>query len=142
MLQKIEARGAVDSADQIKQQCGRIFRFAMSIQWAERDVTTDLKGALSSPVEVHRAAITNPHQLGGLLQAIRSYTGHPYAVAALKLSPMVFLRLGELRSAEWSEIKLDAAEWIIPAEKTKMKSKVHPFIERVIVTASNRSHRF
>jgi integrase len=121
MLQRIEARGAVDSAHQIKQLCGRIFRFAVATGSAERDVTTDLKGALSSPVEIHRAAITDPHLLGGLLRAIDNYTGHPYAVAALKLSPLVFLRPGELRSAEWSEINLDAAEWRIPAEKMKLR---------------------
>ncbi|MDY7576006.1 tyrosine-type recombinase/integrase [Actimicrobium sp. CCI2.3] len=121
MLQKIEARGAVSSAHQIKQLCGRIFRFAAGTGWVERDVTTDLKGALSAAVEVNRAAITDPHELGGLLRAIHNYTGHPYAVAALKLSPLVFLRPGELRSAEWTEINLDTAEWTIPAEKMKMK---------------------
>ena len=84
-------------------------------------MTTDLKGTLSSPVEVHQAAITDPYLLGGLLRAIDDYSSHPYAVAALKLSPLVFLRPGELRSAKWSEINLDAAEWRIPAEKKKLR---------------------
>ena len=121
MLQKVEARGTVDSAHQIKQLCGRIFRFAVATGSAERDVTVDLKGALSAPVQTHYAAITEPKQAGDLMRSIHSYTGHPYAVAALKLAPLVFLRPGELRSAEWSEIDLDKSEWRIPAEKMKLR---------------------
>lgn len=121
MLQKIEARGAVDSAHQIKRLCARVFRFAVGLGAAERDVTVDLKNAIPPAIEVHRAAITDPHQLGGLLRAIDSYSGHAYAAAALKLSPLVFLRPGELRSAEWSEVDLDAAEWRIPPEKMKLR---------------------
>ncbi len=121
MLQKVEARGTIDSAHQIKQLCGRVFRFAVATGSAERDVTVDLKGALSAPVQTHYAAITEPAQAGALMRSIDNYTGHPYAVAALKLSPLVFLRPGELRAAEWSEIDLDAAQWRIPAEKMKLR---------------------
>ena len=121
MLQKVEARGTIDSAHQIKQLCGRIFRFAVASGLAERDVTVDLKGVLSAPVQTHYAAITEPSQAGALLRSIDSYTGHAYAAAALKLSPLVFLRPGELRAAEWSEINLDAAQWRIPAEKMKLR---------------------
>ena len=121
MLQKIEARGTIDSAHQIKQLCGRIFRFAVASGWAERDVTVDLKGALAVPVQTHYAAITEPAHAGALLRSIDNYSGHAYAAAALKLSPLVFLRPGELRSAEWSEIDLDAAQWRIPAEKMKLR---------------------
>ncbi len=121
MLQKVEARGTIDSAHQIKQLCGRIFRFAVASGWAQRDVTVDLKGALSAPMQTHYAAITEPTEAGALLRSIDNYTGHAYAAAALKLSPLVFLRPGELRSAEWSEIDLDAAQWRIPAEKMKLR---------------------
>lgn len=121
MLQKVEARGTIDSAHQIKQLCGRVFRYAVATGSAERDVTVDLKGALSAPVQTHYAAITEPAQAGALLRSIDNYSGHAYAVAALKLSPLVFLRPGELRSAEWSEIDLDAAQWRIPAEKMKLR---------------------
>lgn len=120
-VQKIEARGAIDSAHRVKQICGQVFRYAVSAGLIERDVTADLKGALSVAPKSNYAAITEPEQVGGLMRSIHSYTGHPYAVAALKLSPLVFLRPGELRAAEWTEIDLDAAEWNIPASKMKMK---------------------
>lgn len=121
-LAKIEARGAIESAHKIKQLCGQIFRFAVATGQAERDVTADLRGALAAIPRTHYAAITEPRAAGALLRTIHSYAGHPFAVAALKLSPLVFVRPGELRSAEWDEIDLAAAEWRIPGTKMKMKT--------------------
>jgi integrase len=120
-IQKIEARGAIESAHKIKQLCGQVFRFAVAAGLAERDVTADLRGALSAIPKSHYAAITEPKEAAALMRSIHAYAGHPYAVAALKLSPMVFVRPGELRSAEWAEIDLDTAEWRIPGGKMKMK---------------------
>ncbi|PWF54999.1 tyrosine-type recombinase/integrase [Massilia glaciei] len=119
-LQKIEARGAIESAHKIKQLCGQVFRAAVASGLADRDVTADLRGALSSVPKANFAAITEPLHAGALLRSIHAYTGHPYAIAALKLSPLVFVRPGELRSAEWAEIDLEAAEWRIPGVKMKM----------------------
>jgi integrase len=120
MLQKIEARGAIESAHKIKQLCGQVFRFAVASGLAERDVTADLRGALSAVPKAHYAAITDPAEVGPLLRAIHAYGGHPYAQAALRLSPLLFVRPGELRAAEWAEIDLDAGEWRIPGVKMKM----------------------
>jgi integrase len=119
-VQKVESRGAIDSAHRVKQICGQVFRYAVACGFAERDVTADLKGALAAPERGHYAAITEPKEVAALLCSIDGYNGHPYAVAALKLSPLVFVRPGELRAAEWSEIDLDAAEWRIPGRKMKM----------------------
>lgn len=121
-VQKIEARGANESAHRVKSLCGQVFRFAVATGLAERDVTADLKGALASVKTNHFAAITDPAEAAKLLKAIHGYSGHPYAAAALKLAPLVFVRPGELRSAEWAEIDLDAAEWRIPGFKMKMRN--------------------
>ncbi|MGZ9712983.1 tyrosine-type recombinase/integrase [Glaciimonas sp. GNP009] len=120
-VQKMEARGSIDSAHRVKQICGQILRYAVAVGIIERDVTADLRGALSVVPKVPYAAITEPKQAGELMRSIQAYSGHPYAVAALKLSPLLFVRPGELRSAEWIEIDLDAAEWRIPARKMKMR---------------------
>jgi integrase len=120
-VQKMEARGAIDSAHRVKQICGQVFRYAVATGTAERDVTTDLKGALSVVPKANYAAITEPKQAGDLMRSVHAYSGHPYAVAALKLAPLVFVRPGELRGAEWAEIDLEAAEWRIPGTKMKMK---------------------
>ena len=122
VLHKIEARGAIESAHKIKQLCGQVFRFAVATGLADRDVTADLRGALSAVSKAHYAAITEPHEAGALLRSIAAYSGHPYARSALQLSPLVFVRPGELRSAEWCEIDLDGAEWRIPGAKMKMRT--------------------
>lgn len=95
-VQKIEARGAVESAHRVKQLCGQVFRFAVATGLAERDVTADLKGALAAIPESHFAAITEPAEVAKLLRAMHGYGGHPYATAALKLPP---LGLGPARRA-------------------------------------------
>ena len=120
-LRHMEGRGALDSVQRVKQICGQVFRYAVATGSAERDVTQDLKGALARPTAGHFAAITEPKQVGDLLRSIFAYNGHPYTVAALKLSSLVFVRPGELRTAEWVEIDLDAAQWRIPGRKMKMK---------------------
>lgn len=119
-VQKMEARGAIDSAHRVKQICGQVFRYAVASGLAERDVTTDLRGALAAVPKGNYAAITEPTQAGDLMRSIHVYSGHPYAVAALRLAPLVFVRPGELRSAEWAEVDLNAAEWRIPGTKMKM----------------------
>ncbi|CAN5310554.1 integrase arm-type DNA-binding domain-containing protein [soil metagenome] len=121
VVRKVEARGAIDTAHRLKQLCGQVFRYAVATGSAERDVTQDLKGALTTTTTKHHAAITEPKQVGDLMRSIAAYTGHPTTLAALKLSPLVFVRPSELRTAEWSEIDLEAAEWRIPGSKMKMK---------------------
>lgn len=120
VLQKIEARGAIESAHKIKQLCGQVFRYAVAADLTDRDVTADLRGALSPIPTRHYAAITDPLDAAQLLRSIRAYSGHPYACAALKLAPMLFVRPGELRYAEWSEINFESGEWKIPGSKMKM----------------------
>ena len=120
-LRKMEARGALDSVQRVKQVCGQVFRYAVAEGSAERDVTQDLKGALAKPTAGHFAAITEPKQVGDLMRSIFDYVGHPTTITALKLSPLVFVRPGELRTMEWAEVDLDAAEWRIPGSKMKMK---------------------
>ena len=120
-VRKIEARGSIDTAHRAKQICGQIFRYAVAVGLTERDVTVDLRGALAAIPESHFSAITEPAQAGRLMRSIFDYSGHPCTVAALKLTPLVFVRPGELRTAEWAEIDLDAAEWRIPGSKMKMK---------------------
>lgn len=121
MVRKVEARGAFDTAHRVAQLCGQVFRYAVANGTAERDVTYELGGALVAVPKKHYPAITEPKQLGELMRSIFDYQGHPYTVAALKLTPLVFVRPGELRTAEWTEIDLEAAEWRIPGSKMKMK---------------------
>jgi len=121
VVQRMEKRGAVDSAHRVKQVVSQVFRFGVALDVVERDITADLRGALAAPVKSHHAAIINPEGVAVLMRSIHGYHGHAAAVAALKLAPLLFVRPGELRAAEWGEIDLDGAEWRIPASKMKMK---------------------
>ncbi len=120
-LRKVENRGAIETAHRIKQTCGQVFRYAISIGKAKHDIAADLKESLATYRPKHFATITDPKEIGELLRLIDCYSGSFIVRCALQLAPLVFVRPGELRHAEWSEIDLDAAKWVIPAEKMKMK---------------------
>lgn len=120
-LRRIEARGAVETAHRAHQNCGQVFRYAIATGRAERDPSPDLKGALPPMKQTHLAAITDPKAIGALLRAIDDYQGQFVTKCALRLAPLVFVRPGELRKAEWAEFDLDKAEWNIPAERMKMR---------------------
>jgi integrase len=121
-LRKVEETGKLETAKRARVKAGQVFRWAILEGRAETDPTASLRGALKSPKNKHHAAITDPAKIGELLRAIDGFTGQPVTLAALKLAPLVFVRPGELRHAEWQEIDLDAAMWRIPAERMKMKA--------------------
>lgn len=118
-LRRIEARGAIETAHRALQACGQVFRYGIATGRAERDPTPDLRGALKPVLVQHMAAITDPKRVGELLRAIHDYKGMPVTRAALQLAPLVFVRPGELRKAEWGEFDLDAGQWRIPAARMK-----------------------
>ncbi len=122
VLRRIEASGRLETAHRAHQNCGQVFRYAVATGRAERDPSGDLRGALPPASKSHYAAVTEPKAIAGLLRAIDGYTGSFVTTRALRLAPLVFVRPGELRRAEWAEIDLDAAEWRIPAAKMKMRA--------------------
>ena len=133
VLRKIENRGAIETAHRVKQICGQVFRYAIATGRGDRDPSADLRGALTPVKSKSIAAITDPKKIGGLLRAIDGYDGHIITKCALRLAPLVFVRPGELRHAEWTEIDLNTAEWKIPAHKMKMRSPhIVPLSEQAI----------
>jgi integrase len=121
VLRTIEARGTHETAHRVKQRISQVFRYAVATGRAERDPTFDLRGALTPVTTASRAAITDPDAIAHLLRAIDGYAGQPVTHAALRLSPLVFARPGNIRAMEWSELDLDKAEWRIPAAKMKVR---------------------
>lgn len=120
-LNRVVDRGAIESAHRILQNCGQIFRYGIATGRSEKNVAENLRGALPPVREKHLAAITDLGKVGGLLRAIDAYSGSFVTKSALRLAPLLFVRPGELRQAEWSEIDLDSGEWNIPAEKMKTR---------------------
>lgn len=130
VLQKIEARGALETAKRAKQNCSQVFRYAVETGRAEKDPTALFSSsALSLPEKRNHAAITDAAGIAGLIRSIRGYEGSPVTRAALQLAPLVMLRPAELRQAEWAEFDLDGsgridtygcAMWRIPAARMKL----------------------
>jgi integrase len=119
-LRKVEATGKLETAKRAKIKAGQVFRYAVLEGKATSDPTTALRKALKAPTGKHHAAVTDPLKIGELLRAIDGFTGQPATLAALKLAPLVFVRPGELRQAEWVEFDLDGAIWRVPGVKMKM----------------------
>ena len=136
VLRRIEGRGINETAHRTRQRCAQVFRYAVQTGRVERDVTADLRGALAPVVSEHHATITEPARIGELLRAIDGYNGQAVTAYALRLSPLVFVRPGELRHAEWIEFDLDGHEplWRIPGEKMKMgEQHIVPLAKQALV---------
>ena len=119
-VRRIEHRGALETAHRALGNCGQVFRYAIATGRAVRDPSADLRGALPPVKGEHFAAVTDPKLAGELLRTLDGYQGTLTVSCALRLAPLVFVRPGELRAAEWNEFDLEAAEWRIPGAKMKM----------------------
>ena len=120
VLRKIESRGAHEKAQRARANVGRVFsRYAIQTGRAERDPSGDLRGALTPVKAKHHASITDPQGVAELMRAIARFNGSFVTQCALQLAPLVFVRPGELRQAEWSEINFDKCEWRIPSHNNQ-----------------------
>ncbi|MGF6664062.1 integrase [Paraburkholderia atlantica] len=124
VLRRVEARGALDTAHRVHQNCGQVFRYAIATGRAERDVSADLRGALPAARHTHFASVTEPSEVAGLLRAFDAFRGTPVVQCALRLAPLLFVRPGELRTAEWAHFDLDRAQWRYTVSKTKTQHLV------------------
>ncbi len=141
-LRRIEAKGNLESARRTLQLASAVFRYAVATARLASDPTRDLRGALTAPTVTHYGAVTDASRVGELLRAFDGYEGQGFTKMALQLSPHVFVRPGELRHAEWSEIDLDAALWTIPAEKTKGRKTHRVPLSRQVVAMLREVNSF
>ncbi|MBW4053990.1 MAG: integrase arm-type DNA-binding domain-containing protein [Proteobacteria bacterium] len=123
ILDQVKERGAVDTARRCRTIASQVFVYAIGTDRAEYNIATSLSKHLPavSKTRKHMSSITDPKELAPLLRAIDGYQGGFVAKSALQLLPLLFVRPGELRHMEWSEIDFEVAEWNIPAQKMKMK---------------------
>lgn len=118
VVSRIESRGAIETAHRALSNCGQVFRYAVATGRAVRDPSQDLRGALTPVKETHFAAVIEPKDVARLLRALDDYEGTLIVKCALRLAPLVFVRPGELRKAEWQHIDFDTAEWRYNVTKT------------------------
>ena len=125
VLKAIEESGdRRETAHRAAQFAGRVFRYAIQTGRLDSNPAANLRGALK-PIETEsHAAVTDPDRLAVLLRMLDAYQGHATVGNALRLLPLVFVRPGELRAAEWSEFNFGRAEWIIPVHRMKMR-RIH-----------------
>jgi integrase len=121
VIRRIEERGALETAHRALNNCGQVLRYAVATGRASYDSTRDLRGALQPVKSEHFASVTEPKKVAELLRAMDSYEGTLTVRCALRLAPLVFVRPGELRHAEWADIDLDTAEWSYTVTKTDTK---------------------
>ena len=140
-LRPVEQRGNLETARRMRSFAGRVFRYAIATGRAERDLSSDIRGALIAPTVTHRAAILDPAAVGALLRAIEGYGGQSSTLLALRLAPHVFVRPGELRHAEWTEIDFEKAVWVIPGAKTKMGREHQVPLSRQALAILEQAHK-
>lgn len=117
-IRRLEKRDVLETAHRTLATCGQIFRYAVATGRAERDPSGDLRGALPPVKGEHFAAVTEPKKVGELLRVLDGYQGSLIVQSALALAPLVFVRPGELRTAQWADIDLANAEWRYTVSKT------------------------
>ncbi|WP_215761904.1 phage integrase central domain-containing protein [Acetobacter sp. P1H12_c] len=149
-LRRLEKAGNLETARRVRSFASRVFRYAVQTGRAKTDPAALLQGAVATPKVKHHAAILTSTRVGDLLRAIDAYSGQPATMLALKLAPHVFVRPGELRQAEWSEIDFGASVWRIPAIRTKtrrehalpLSHQAKEILEQARILSGHRRHIF
>ncbi|MBP1626929.1 MAG: integrase [Holophagaceae bacterium] len=133
VLKRVEDRGAIDTAHRIHTICGQVLRYAVSTGRAKHDPSRDISGALTPRQPTHFAATTEPKRLAEILRALDGYPGTLVVQSAMKLAPLLFVRPGELRHAEWKDIDLEKGEWRFLVTKTQTQHVVPLCMQAVAI---------
>ena len=133
LIRRAEDAGKFDVAKRIRQRISQVARYAITTGRAEVNPAEGLKGAMKAVKATHHPAITDRKELGAFLRAIRAYQGQFVTRIAIQIGLYVFVRPGELRYMEWTELDLDAGEWRIPGPKMKMRvPHIVPLADQVV----------
>jgi integrase len=119
IIQRISVIGKHETSRRVKQIISQVFRFGIMTNLCEYDPTYAMRGFIAAPKPGHFASLTRPSEVAMLLRAIDAY---PQAIVreAMLFSALTFLRPGEVRHAEWSEIENEKNELRFAKEKMKM----------------------
>ncbi|GAB2912900.1 tyrosine-type recombinase/integrase [Paraburkholderia jirisanensis] len=119
VLKRVDARGARFTSHRLRSEISRVFRYGIKEGYCKSDPARDLIGAIPPSVTKHFAAITEPDKAAELLRALDGFRGTFVVQCALRLSPMLFQRPGELRQMEWTSVDFDREQWSFFVRKTK-----------------------
>jgi len=135
ILQRIESKGTHETAHRVSSLCSQVFRYAVFIGKSETDPVHIVKNALPpiTKTRKHRAALTDPKEVGKLLRAIEDYPGHHIVKQALRVGLYTFTRSIEIRGMTWDEVDFDRREWRVPSTRMKMrKPHIVPLSNQVL----------
>ncbi|MFM0614521.1 integrase arm-type DNA-binding domain-containing protein [Paraburkholderia nemoris] len=124
VLKRVDSRGARFTAHRLRGEISRVFRYGIKEGFCKTDPARDLTGAIPPAQTTHFASITEPVKVGEMLRSFDAFSGTFPVRCALRLAPLLFVRPGELRQAEWTEIDLDKGEWRYHVSKTKTEHLV------------------
>lgn len=119
VLKRVDGRGARFTSHRIRSEISRVFRYGIKEGHCKTDPARDLVDAIPPAQTTHFASITEPEKVAEMLRAFDGFTGTFPVLCALRLAPMLFVRPGELRKAQWSQFELDKGEWRYFVNKTK-----------------------
>jgi len=122
-LHRIKERGTLETAQRVREAVQQVYQYAVDIGTLQpsHNFVNKRTGSLPAPRARKFAAITDPVKLGQLLRDIAAYQGNVITRAALRLSPILFQRPGQLRLAHWEDVDFEAKLWRCPPEKMKMR---------------------
>lgn len=123
IITQMDKRGATTLALMVRQWISSVFRYGVVTLRADADPAAAVQGAITRKAINHSRPMSLD-ELGEYFRAVAAYRGHRGTVIALSLLPLLFVRTGELRLAEWSELDLDQALWTVPAARMK-RGRVH-----------------
>lgn len=123
-VKKIETRGAGDQAARVLQRVKAIYRWAVTHERIESNPMLDLvPSEILKPREIQHRAAMSERELPAFLAKLAAYEGEPHTVQGLRFLMLTATRPGEVRGARWTEFDRDAALWVIPAERMKMRNE-------------------
>ena len=136
----LQNQGKLETAHRIIQTAGQVFRYAIQKGFANYNPAPDLKGALPPPMVKHMAAMIEPKDVAQLLRSIDGYQGTLTVQCALKLAPLLFQRIGELRHMKWADLDFENNEWRYLVSKTKTQHIVPLSTQAVAIIQSMQTY--
>lgn len=135
----LQKQNKLETAHRVIQTAGQIFRYAIQKGFATYNPAPDLKGALPPPVVKNMAAMIEPKDFADLLRSIDGYQGTLTVQCALKLAPLLFQRIGELRHMKWADLDFENNEWRYLVTKTKTQHIVPLSKQAIAIIEKMRS---
>ena len=123
LLADVLARGAINTAEKIRDWIGAVFDYAAMLEITDRNPARALKGFLPKRQTEHMPALPR-EELTEFYRRLTAADIKRQNKIALLLIMLVFVRNTELRGGRWAEIDYEARLWTIPAERMK-RPRVH-----------------